>query len=79
MAVCCRDPVLSPAYGPDMSEALESLLALLDLEPLEHNIYRGYNRDIGSSRVFGGQVLAQALGGARRSVVVPRDAHSLHG
>ena len=79
MAVCCRDPVLSPAYGPDMSEALESLLALLDLEPLEHNIYRGYNRDIGSSRVFGGQVLAQALVAARRTVDEPRDAHSLHG
>ena len=62
-----------------MSDALDSLLGLLDLEPLEHNIYRGHNRDIGSSRVFGGQVLAQALIAARRTVDEPRDAHSLHG
>lgn len=62
-----------------MSDALDSLLGLLDLEPLEHNIYRGHNRDIGSSRVFGGQVLAQALVAARRTVDEPRDAHSLHG
>jgi acyl-CoA thioesterase-2 len=62
-----------------MSDVLESLLSLLDLEPLEHNIYRGYNRDIGSSRVFGGQVLAQALVAARRTVDEPREAHSLHG
>jgi acyl-CoA thioesterase II len=58
---------------------VEELLALIDLEPLEHNIYRGRNRDIGTERVFGGQVLAQALVAARRTVEEPRDAHSLHG
>lgn len=62
-----------------MSEQLKSLLDLLNLEPLEHNIYRGHNREIGSGRVFGGQVLAQALVAARRTVEEPRDAHSLHG
>jgi acyl-CoA thioesterase II len=62
-----------------MSEALESLLGLLDLEPLEHNIYRGTNRDIGSGRVYGGQVLAQALVAAQRTVEAGRDPHSLHG
>ena len=62
-----------------MSDPLTSLLELLDLEPLEHNIYRGNNREIGSGRVFGGQVLAQALVAARRTVDEPRDAHSLHG
>jgi acyl-CoA thioesterase II len=62
-----------------MSDPLKSLLDLLDLEPLEHNIYRGNNREIGSGRVFGGQVLAQALVAARRTVDEPRDAHSLHG
>lgn len=62
-----------------MSYALEHLLELLDLEPLEHNIYRGRNRDIGSGRVFGGQVLAQALVAARRTVEEERVAHSLHG
>jgi acyl-CoA thioesterase II len=58
---------------------MEELLALVDLEPLEHNIYRGQNRDIGTERVFGGQVLAQALVAARRTVEEAREAHSLHG
>ncbi|MEW5928642.1 MAG: acyl-CoA thioesterase II [Gemmatimonadota bacterium] len=62
-----------------MSYALDDLLALLDLEPLEHNIYRGQNRDIGSGRVYGGQVLAQALVAARRTIDEERTAHSLHG
>ena len=59
--------------------ALADLLDLFDLEPLEINIYRGRNRDIGTGRVFGGQVLAQALVAARRTVDEPREAHSLHG
>ena len=58
---------------------LADLLDLFDLEPLEVNIYRGRNRDIGTGRVFGGQVLAQALVAARRTVDGPREAHSLHG
>ena len=62
-----------------MSYALGELLQLLDLEPLEHNIYRGQNRDIGSGRVYGGQVLAQALVAARRTIEEERTAHSLHG
>jgi acyl-CoA thioesterase II len=55
------------------------LLELLDLEPIEHNIYRGRNRDIGTGRVFGGQVMAQALVAAHRTVDDDRTAHSLHG
>jgi len=62
-----------------VSKTLDEFLGLLDLEPLEVNIYRGRNRDIGSGRVFGGQVLAQALVAARRTVEAPREAHSLHG
>jgi len=62
-----------------VSETLNALLGMLDLEPLEVNIYRGQNRDIGSGRVFGGQVLAQALVAARRTVEEEREAHSLHG
>jgi acyl-CoA thioesterase-2 len=58
---------------------VHDLLALLDLEPLEHNIYRGNNRDLGTGRVFGGQVFAQALVAARRTVPTERDAHSVHG
>jgi len=55
------------------------LLHLLELEPLEVNIYRGINRDLGTGRVFGGQVFAQALVAARRTVDAPREAHSVHG
>lgn len=62
-----------------MSARIDVLLKLLDLEPVEQNLYRGYNRDIGSGRVFGGQVLAQALIAARRTVGEAREAHSLHG
>jgi acyl-CoA thioesterase-2 len=58
---------------------IAKLVALLDLEPIEHNIYRGRNRDIGTGRIFGGQVLAQALVAARRTVDDDRPAHSLHG
>lgn len=62
-----------------MAGPLDELLALLDLEPLEVNIYRGKNRDLGTGRVFGGQVFAQALVAARRTVDGPREAHSVHG
>lgn len=58
---------------------MKDLLELLDLEPIEHNIYRGQNRDIGTSRVFGGQVLSQALVAAQRTVEEGRPVHSLHG
>jgi acyl-CoA thioesterase-2 len=61
-----------------MSFHLDALLSLLDLEELEVNIFRGVNRDIGSGRVFGGQVLAQALVAAGRTVEAGRVAHSLH-
>ena len=62
-----------------MPDPLAELVALLDLEPLEVNIYRGRNRDLGSPRVFGGQVFAQALVAARRTVDGEREAHSAHG
>ena len=62
-----------------MAYTVTDLLQLLDLEPIEHNIYRGQNRDIGTTRVFGGQVLAQSLVAARRTIDDERDAHSMHG
>jgi acyl-CoA thioesterase-2 len=60
-------------------EPLGMLLELLDLERLELNLFRGQNRDIGSGRLFGGQVLAQSLAAATRTVDESRPAHSLHG
>ncbi len=52
----------------------------LELEVMGPTIFRGRNRDIGSGRVYGGQVLAQALAAARRTIPeADRTAHSLHG
>ncbi|MDH3731954.1 MAG: acyl-CoA thioesterase II [Gemmatimonadota bacterium] len=63
-----------------MAYSIEDLVHLLELEPLERNIYRGRNRDIGSGRIFGGQVLAQSLVAARRTVEEEdRAVHSMHG
>ncbi len=61
-----------------MRPALRDLLGLLDLEKIEENIFRGFNRNLGSKRVFGGQVLAQALVAADRTVEDDRAVHSLH-
>lgn len=62
-----------------MAADVDDLAELLDLEPLEYNIYRGVNRDIGTGRIYGGQVLAQSLVAASRTVEADRPAHSLHG
>ncbi|RSS83901.1 acyl-CoA thioesterase II [Streptomyces sp. WAC06614] len=62
-----------------MSEALTDLLDLLDLEQIEENIFRGTSRTSLVPRVFGGQVAAQALVAAGRTVPTDRTApHSLH-
>ncbi|QKW27651.1 acyl-CoA thioesterase II [Streptomyces seoulensis] len=61
-----------------MSTALESLLDLLDLERIERDIFRGRSRSAVVPRVFGGQVAAQALVAAGRTVPDDRHAHSLH-
>ena len=60
-----------------MHPVLEDLIALLKLERIEDNIYRGDSRDIGSPQVFGGQVVGQALSAAQHTVE-NRVAHSLH-
>lgn len=57
---------------------LEELLALLDLERIEEDIFRGTSRDAVIPRVFGGQVAAQALVAAGRTVPDDRPPHSLH-
>ncbi len=61
-----------------MSSALVELLAILDLEELEHNLFRGRSPQAGWQRVFGGQVIAQALVAAQRTVETSRAVHSLH-
>jgi len=61
-----------------MPTALDQLLALLDLEDLEVNIFRAQSPPDGSQRVFGGQVLGQALVAAGRTVDEAVPAHSFH-
>jgi acyl-CoA thioesterase-2 len=60
-----------------MSEALEFLVQLLDLEPIEVNVYRGVHPEEERQRTFGGQVAAQSLMAAGRTVSHGR-VHSLH-
>ncbi|MGE3624771.1 MAG: acyl-CoA thioesterase II [Hyphomicrobiales bacterium] len=61
-----------------MAQAVARLLSILELEPLEHNLFRGRSPQDGWQRVFGGQVIGQALMAAE-ATVEDRVAHSLHG
>ena len=60
-----------------MSDSLQRLLEILDLERIENNLFRGQNPTDSRRRLFGGQVLAQGLVAALRTVE-GRLAHSLH-
>lgn len=57
---------------------VSELLQLLNLEELELNMFRGQSTNIGSPMVFGGQVLAQAITAAIRTVSEDRVLHSFH-
>ncbi|MEM9624111.1 MAG: acyl-CoA thioesterase II [Pseudomonadota bacterium] len=59
-----------------MNKVLQEILDLLDVESIEKNLYRGQNHN--TEHVFGGQVLAQALAAAYRTVEAPHQLHSLH-
>jgi acyl-CoA thioesterase-2 len=63
-----------------MSKSLIDLISILDLEPLEENLFRGVSPQTSWQRVFGGQVIGQALVAACRTVenVEQRLPHSLH-
>ncbi|GAA1965897.1 acyl-CoA thioesterase II [Amycolatopsis minnesotensis] len=64
-----------PAGG---QQVLDHLVALLDLEKLEENFFRGVSPAHSPVRVFGGQVAGQALVAAGRTVPEDRGVHSLH-
>jgi acyl-CoA thioesterase-2 len=61
-----------------MSKVLDELVALLELEQLEVNLFRGLSPDEDRQRVFGGQVAGQALIAAGRTLERDRHVHSLH-
>ena len=67
-------PNTAPPFGDD---PVADLISLLDLERIEVNLFRGQSPDDGVKRVFGGQVIAQALVAAYRTVDA-RVCHSLH-
>jgi len=60
-----------------LSESVQELLELLDLERIEVNLFRGHSPKVSWQRVFGGQVIGQALVAAYRTVE-GRFCHSLH-
>src|SRR5919112_912659 len=60
-----------------MSSAVSDLLSILDLEQLDLNLFRGRSPQVGWQRVFGGQVIGQALVAAVRTVE-GRQPHSMH-
>lgn len=61
-----------------MPSSTEELVDLLDLEVIDLNLFRGTQPDTRLQRVFGGQVAAQALVAAARTVDPPKEVHSLH-
>ena len=60
------------------TSAVDDLVAILDLERLEQNLFRGRGPSAGWQRVYGGQVLGQSLVAAVRTVPEERIAHSAH-
>lgn len=61
-----------------MEPVLADLIALLALERLDRDLFRGHSQDLGWGAIFGGQVLGQALSAAARTVPEGRAVHSLH-
>ena len=60
-----------------MNKVLQEIIDLLDVELIDENLFRGQNHN--TEHVFGGQVLAQALASAFRTVNGNQQLHSLHG
>lgn len=63
---------------PIPQELVAQLTTLLDVEEIDTDLYRGPRQPGGVGRVFGGQVIAQGLQAAQRSVEGDKVAHSLH-
>ncbi len=61
-----------------MSQTLNNLLNLLNLESIEEGLFRGQSEDLGLRQVFGGQVVGQALYAAKQTVPNDRAVHSFH-
>ncbi|MDX3193787.1 acyl-CoA thioesterase II [Streptomyces sp. MN03-5084-2B] len=73
-----RTAATEPELAGGGQPVLDRLIALLDLEKIEENIFRGVSPAHSPVRVFGGQVAGQALVAAGRTVPEERRVHSLH-
>ena len=62
-----------------MTQPVENLVGLLDLEQIEQNLFRAYHPAARTGRLYGGQIMAQALMAAARTAPEERFVHSLHG
>lgn len=60
-----------------MNQIVNGLIELLQLEPIDHNRFRGLSQDLGYPKLFGGQVIGQALCAAAQTVS-DRIPHSMH-
>jgi acyl-CoA thioesterase-2 len=69
---------MADAPTPSPQELVRWLVKLLDVKELGGDRFAGRRRRGGVGRVFGGQVIAQALAAADRTVAADREAHSLH-
>ena len=80
MEPVCKKARYGIKHGQRMASAVQEVLDILDLEPLEVNLFRGRSPQSRWQRVFGGQVIGQALVAACRTVedVTARPPHSLH-
>jgi acyl-CoA thioesterase II len=61
-----------------MGPVLTRLIEVLRLERIEEDLFRGESQDLGWGRIFGGQVVGQALSAAEQTVDPARSCHSLH-
>jgi len=62
-----------------MGSKLDELLDLLSLEQIEKYLFRAYHPPDREHRLYGGQIMAQALRAAAATVADDRIPHSLHG
>jgi len=59
-------------------ERVRALMALIDVDTVDENIFEGRRKQGGVGRIFGGEVIAQALAAACKTVASDRAVHSLH-
>ncbi len=67
------------AKKPTERDPVAAMLSVLDLQQIGEHQFQGFSPHTGWGRVYGGQVLAQALVAASRTVGIERPVHSLHG